>query len=165
MLEADPSVADIDILADFDDERFYRMAWTDHTQIIGHMLVEQNATIQRATASEGRWHFRVLFPERSGLSAAYDYAEEHGFSLDIARVYDVDAVRRVRFELTDSQHEALTEAFERGYYTVPRNINQSELAAELDVSHQAISERLRRATHDLIKNALLVDEDESEDED
>ena len=162
VFEADPSVGDIELLAAFADERFYRMSWTDRSQIIGYMLAEQDATVQRASASEGRWHLRVLFPERDDLSATHTYAEENGFTLDLTRIYDVDSVRRVRYELTDAQHEALTEAFEHGYFEIPRNIDLTELAELLDISHQALSERLRRANHDLIRNALLVDEDEYE---
>ena len=159
VFEADPSVEEVAFLTELDEERFYRMSWTDRTRIIGHMLVEQNATIQRATASDGRWHLRVLFPERDGLAATNDYAEANGFNVDLTRVYDVDAIRRVRYDLTGAQHEALTAAFEHGYFEIPRNIDQTELADLLDVSHQALSERLRRGSHDLIKNTLLVDEE------
>ena len=38
----------------------------------------------------------------------------------------------------------------------------SDLADTLDISHQALSERLRRATGNLIESTLLVDEDEEE---
>lgn len=162
VFEADPSVEDVELLTELDEERFYRMSWTDRTEIVGHMLIERNATVQRAVASEGRWHLRVLFPERDDLSATNDYAKEKEFTLDLIRVYDVDAIRRVQYDLTDAQHEALVEAFERGYFEVPRNVDQIQLAEELDISHQALSERLRRGNHDLIKNALLVDEEGDE---
>ena len=49
--------------------------------------------------------------------------------------------------------------------TLPRDTDMGELAEALDVPHQALSERLRRATHDLIGNTLLVDEDENENKD
>ena len=159
VFEADPSVEDVELLTELDEERFYRMSWTDRTQIVGHMLVERDATVQRAIASEGRWRLRVLFPDRDDLSATNDYAKENEFTLDLTRVYDVDAIRRVRYDLTDAQHEALIAAFEHGYFEIPRQMDQTELAEELDISHQALSERLRRGNHDLIKNALLVDEE------
>ena len=156
VFEADPSIKDVELLTELDEERFYQMSWTDRTQIIGHMLIERDATVQRAIASRGRWRLRVLFPDRDDLSATNDYAKENEFTLNLIRVYDVDAIRRVRYDLTDAQHEALTEAFEHGYFEVPRNIKLAELAKFLDISHQALSKRLRRANHDLIKNALLV---------
>ncbi len=136
------------------------MEWADDAQLIGHMIVEHDATVQRAIARNREWHLRVLFPERSDVSAASDYAQQHEFSLDLKRLYDVDAIRRVRYNLTSDQHEALVEGFQRGYYDIPREIHLDDLADVLDISHQALSERFRRATGSLIENALLVDEDD-----
>ena len=158
--EADPSIEDVELLGEFDNESHYRMKWNDHTQIIGHMVIEGNATVQQAIAKDGKWRLRALFPERSGLSETYDFAEEQGIPLTINQVYDADSIRRVRFSLTEEQHEALTEAAKQGYYSVPRETNQSELADTLNISHQAASERLRRAYLNLIEHALLVDEDD-----
>ena len=156
-LKADSSVDDIELLGEFEDECLYRLEWTGNAHVIGYMVLEENATVQRANAGNGRWNLRVLFPERSGLSRTAEYAKEHEFTLNIERIYDVDAIRRVRFNLSEEQHETLTEAAERGYYSVPRKIDQTELADLLGVSHQALSERIRRGTLNLINNALLIE--------
>jgi predicted DNA binding protein len=71
-------------------------------------------------------------------------------------VYEVDSAERVRFGLTEEQQEALVESYEHGYYEVPRDLDASALAERLDISHQALSERLRRATGALVEDALLV---------
>ena len=42
----------------------------------------------------------------------------------------------------------------------PEGIQAAELAADPGVPHQALSERLRRATESLIENALVVDEED-----
>lgn len=158
--EADPSVEESKLLGEYEEESLYQMEWTDQTQIIGYMLLEENATVQRAITTDRQWHLHVLFPERSGLTRTYDYAKEHGFRLDINQIYDADAIQRVRFHLTEKQYEVLIEAAERGYYSIPRKINQNELADALGISNQATSERMRRATLSLIENALLVAENE-----
>lgn len=158
ILRADPSVEDYELLAEYEDEQFYRMSWPEEAQIIGHMVVKHDATVQRAVARDGTWNLRVLFPDRDGISAAHDYAQEHDFLFDLKRLYDVDAIRRVRYNLTSDQHEALVEGIQRGYYDIPRETKLDELADDLDISHQALSERFRRATKTLIENALLVDE-------
>lgn len=160
ILDDDPSVDDWEVLAEYENEQFYRMAWADEAQIIAHMVVEHDATVQRAIARNGEWHLRVLFPERSSVSAAHDYAQHHEFALDLKRLYDVDTIRRVRYNLTSEQHEALVEGLQRGYYDIPRDAQLEDLADTLDISHQALSERFRRATKRLIENALLVDEDD-----
>lgn len=120
------------------------------------MVIEHDATVQRATAVNGQWNFRVLFPDRSGISATND----HGLSFILERLHGVDEYHRVQFDLTNTQHETLVEGYEQGYYEIPREIDAAALAESLDISHQALSERLRRATGNLIENALVVDEDE-----
>ncbi|RBI59453.1 DNA-binding protein [halophilic archaeon] len=154
VLESDPSVTNVKLLADLEEERFYRMEWADKSQIIGYMLLEEGATVQRATAHDEEWTLRVLFPEREGISTTSQYAKENGFILDISRIYDVDRAQRIRYELTEDQRNALAMALEHGYYEVPREIDQSTLADELGISHQAMSERLRRGTEGIIRKVL-----------
>ncbi|EMA46690.1 helix-turn-helix domain-containing protein [Halococcus saccharolyticus] len=160
ILEDDPSVEEVELLGEVEDEAFYRMVWTDRAQVIGYMVAGQGATIQEATASDGEWHLQVFFPDRSGLSATSNYAHESGFSLDVKRIYGLDDMEQAQYDLTEQQHDTLTTAVERGYYDIPRGINAQELADELGISHQALSERFRRATKHLITSTLLVDEDE-----
>ncbi|WP_231188314.1 bacterio-opsin activator domain-containing protein [Haladaptatus sp. DYF46] len=154
VLEDDPSVGNVELLTKLEDERLYRMEWVYKTQIIAYMLLEQDATVQRATAHGNQWTLRVLFPEQNKISAVSQFAKEHGFSLDVARIYDADSAQRVRFDLTDGQQKALALGVEHGYYDVPRVIDQSELAEKLGVSHQALSERLRRGTKGILKEVL-----------
>lgn len=158
--EADSSIEESELVGEYETECLYRMKWTNQTEIIDYMIFDENATVQQAIASNRQWRLRVLFPERSGLSRAFNYAKEHESRLDINQIYDTDTIRRVRFNLTEEQHEALTEAAEHGYYTIPRKITQTELADVLGISTQATSERIRRATLSIIENALLVEEDE-----
>ena len=164
IIEADPSVAEVELLAEVEDENecFYRMVWSERAQVIGYMVAGQGATVQEATANNGQWHLRVFFPERSGLSATHEYAKESGVSLDVDRIYGVEDLEKAQYGLTESQHETLTMAVERGYYDIPRDTNAKDLADELDLSHQALSERFRRATKNLIDGTLLIDEDDRE---
>ncbi|WP_049898771.1 bacterio-opsin activator domain-containing protein [Halococcus agarilyticus] len=160
ILEADSSVEEVELFGETDDECFYRLVWNDTAQVIGYMVNGHGATVQEATATDGEWHLRVLFPERNGLSATNEYAEESEFTLDVKRIYGVDGFEKAQYDLTEAQHDALTAAVEQGYYEIPREVNAKELAAEFGVSHQALSERFRRATKSLVTSTLLVDEDE-----
>ncbi|WP_331235118.1 helix-turn-helix domain-containing protein [Natronorarus salvus] len=138
--------------------RLYRMDWVDKAELLVNILTEQEGVILSAVGSEGVWNFRALFPERDALSRAYDYAEDRGIRLDITAIYEMNDDREGRFGLSESQHEALTLATERGYYDVPRNVSLEELADDLDISHQSLSERLRRAQKVLNVNTVLVGE-------
>ncbi|WP_049997343.1 helix-turn-helix domain-containing protein [Halococcus sediminicola] len=162
LLDTDPSVNDIELLSETDDERLYRLSWADEARVVGHMVSEWKATVHQAVAADGQWSLRVLFPDRSAMSEVSEFAREHGLSLDLRRLYEVDNAERARFDLTESQQKALTAGYEHGYYEIPRDIDMADLATMLDISHQALSERLRRATGNLIENTLLVDETEDE---
>lgn len=76
--------------------------------------------------------------------------------LNMRSVREMDDEHVGQFGLTSKQYEALTTAYERGYYQVPRETDLQKLAEELDISHQALSERLRRATMIFIGEALLA---------
>lgn len=62
--------------------------------------------------------------------------------------------------LTVLQKETLELALDQGYYDVPKKASLHDLAADLGVSHQALSERLRRAHRNLAAAAVAVPEDD-----
>ncbi|GAB7020238.1 helix-turn-helix domain-containing protein [Halostagnicola bangensis] len=164
LLEEDPSVDESDLLTDLGDERLYRLSWIDDVTMIVHILTEEKATILQA-ASEGRWwQFRVLFPERESLANTYDFATEQGFSLDIQKIHQLDEGRQGRYGLTDAQYETLVAALEGGYYEIPRNVDMESLSNDLDISHQALSERLRRAHRSLVEEAVTIGHGEEDSE-
>lgn len=56
--------------------------------------------------------------------------------------------------LTDRQHEALTTAYELGYYETPRAVSFEEVAAELGCASSTANELLRRAEATVIDSVL-----------
>ena len=154
--ENDASIENLELLSDLGGERLYQMDWTERTEVVVQILVEADATVLDAFGTDGRWEFRILFPEREALSTTHDFCEENDLTIDIRNIYEMDVDRHGRFGLSEAQHETLVAAFEHGHYEVPRDISLDELATELDVSHQALSERFRRAYSTLIENTLIV---------
>ena len=155
-LEADSSVENLDLLSVLDDERLYQMDWTDQIRVVIHLLVDEGATVLDAYSTDAQWELRILFPEREALSATHDFCENKGLTMDIKNIYEMDRDRHGQFGLSEAQHETLVAAFEHGHYEVPRDITLDELAEVLGVSHQALSERFRRAYRTLIENTLIV---------
>ncbi|WP_327053816.1 helix-turn-helix domain-containing protein [Halomicrococcus gelatinilyticus] len=160
-LEDDPTTAGVELLADLGDEWLYRMEWVDHVEFVVHVLVDADGTVMDAVGKRDEWWLRVLFPDRDSLSAAYDFCETNGIDFDVERIYQLEeSPRRGQYGLTEEQYEALVTALEWGYFEVPRRVSGEELAAELGISHQALSERLRRAYRNLISRTLVVGSDE-----
>ncbi|MDL5360892.1 helix-turn-helix domain-containing protein [Halalkalicoccus sp. NIPERK01] len=157
-LKADPSVERADPITDDDGKRLYRLWWAESAREALSVLAGESGTILRAHASDGRWRFRVLFPERETASRAHERAEDAGIELDITHVASVEANRTRRYGLTEDQRTTLLAAIERGYYDIPRTVTMGEFASELDISHQALSERLRRAHRTLVESTLLSDD-------
>lgn len=155
-LSDDPSVEDIELESDNDDHWLYQMRWTDQIHTLVQLLVDEESTILTAFGKEGRWDLRVLFPDRDALSRTYDFYEDTDLSVTLRRVYDHDDARAKQYALTDEQREALTTGFEEGFFEIPRDITLDELADELDISHQALSERLRRAYGNMIQEGVMV---------
>jgi predicted DNA binding protein len=50
--------------------------------------------------------------------------------------------------------ETVKAAVESGYYGIPRDTTLEDLATDLNVSHQALSERLRRGHRALIESVI-----------
>ena len=155
-LADDPSVEDAQLLTDLDDECLFRMRWVNDVTMLVHMLTVEDATILNAVSDGRYWRLRILFPERTSLSETYDFATKEGLTLEISKVHELDDQRGGRYGLTDAQHETLVRALEHGYYEIPRDIDMESLAEELGISHQALSERLRRAHQMLVEEAVSI---------
>lgn len=165
-LERDESVNDLELLSELDGEWLYRMEWVDRIRTAVQILVEEQGSILAAFGDESGWRLRVLFAERDALSRTYDYCQNAGLTLDVRNIYRLDDGREGRFGLTDEQQDTLVIAYEHGYFDVPRSITLTDLAKDLDISHQALSERLRRGQKSVLENTVIIgDEDDQDQED
>jgi predicted DNA binding protein len=155
-LQNDPSVENVECLTVFEDEQLYRMAWTGQVELILQMLTSAEATILDAYGTGEQWSLRILYPSRDALSTTVEFGKKHGVTFDITTIRQVDGEPAGRYGLSGAQYEALETAVKRGYYEIPRKNNLDDIAAEFDISHQALSERMRRATRALIEDTILI---------
>ncbi|WP_114578752.1 helix-turn-helix domain-containing protein [Saliphagus sp. LR7] len=153
---ADETIDQVECIAELEGERLYRMEWIDRIDLLVQILVEEDGTVLSASGTGEGWHLRFLFPSREALARTHDYCHANGIPCEVLTIYNVDEGRQGRFGLTDAQQETMTSAFELGYYEIPRELDAEELATEFDISHQALSERLRRGHKALVKNALII---------
>ncbi|GAB3027205.1 helix-turn-helix domain-containing protein [Natronobiforma cellulositropha] len=128
-------------------EWLYRLEYTESVGERCRCIYDHDGTILDAGCSSDRWTFRLLFPDRDLLSGTVEALESAGARVDVRRLVEAgrDGDLTETAMLTEPQEEAISEAYRRGYYDVPRGVSLEELADELDISHQALSERLRRA--------------------
>ncbi|MEF8914989.1 helix-turn-helix domain-containing protein [Natronomonas sp.] len=154
-LAADPSVADFERIRDIDGECLYRIQAAAGRAVITYpKWVEVGGERLKAYYDDGWWHARTRYPSREALSEYREYLQDKDVTFRLKRLYDSGHRDGDGPTLTDEQRETLELAYERGYFEVPRSISTSELADELGVSNQAVSERLRRASARLVEDAL-----------
>lgn len=155
-LSTDVSTSDVRRLASNDDGDLYRVEWETSIENLVSVLVDGGGTLLGALGSGERWALQVLFPDHDAISATFSECADAGMNLTIRRVNrETGSIGGGGAGLSADQHEAILAAFETDYYAVPRGMTLEALAGELNVSHQALSERLRRGHRNLIANTLF----------
>jgi hypothetical protein len=152
-VRSSPRVESLVALDRVADRVLYRVEWAGDVESLVYGFAVTEATILEAVGY-GRWSFRVRFPNHDRLAEFHDYCQDHDIRFELRRVYQSDRDGEA-FELTPRQREALLLALEEGYFHVPRGTTLSEIAAQLGVSEQAVSERIRRGTDAVLSTALL----------
>ncbi|QLG48330.1 helix-turn-helix domain-containing protein [Natrinema halophilum] len=169
-LESDPSVELIASVANDDagtttddgvgaipsDRWLYRLEFGDGVKLFEEIVTENDGAILTAQGRENRWMLKLLFHDRESVSACHELLEQYEFTVNVTRISGVDDLATARTPLTETQYKTICKAHELGYFDVPRGVTLKELAAELDISHQALSERLRRS-HAALVSAELSD--------
>jgi len=155
-LADDSSVRSADRIASYENESLYRMEWKRDIELAVQMITEDEATILDLYGTSDGWQLRSMFPDRDTLARTVEFCQNHGLGFDVRRVREMNVVPSGRWGLTDEQYEALRVAWDAGYFGVPREADLGDVADRLDISHQALSERLRRGHTNLIKETIGV---------
>lgn len=155
-LDSDSTVENPTQLEDAGDRRLYRIQISEQADIVMYPAdLEVGASRLAVTASARGIDVRMRFPDRDSLRRFRDICAERDITLSLRRLYEgSDSFDHDQYGLSSKQRQALRKASTNGYYRVPREIGLDELADELGVSRQAVSERLRRGSDVLIQNTL-----------
>lgn len=158
-LEDDVTIENVEVLTKVEGERFYRMDWVSSIDLLTQTLIHDDAAILNARGHADAWHLRILFEDRDSFGMTRQYCRDQGLKFDVEQIYRLTSEQQNGhglYGLTEHQYECLMTALETGYYEVPREMSARDLADVLDVSHQAVSERLRRGHKNLVSNALVT---------
>ncbi|WP_458186946.1 helix-turn-helix domain-containing protein [Haladaptatus sp. NG-WS-4] len=153
-----PYVTDLSELDRIEDRILYLMHWEIPDEAFLEGLRETNGIIRNAHGYDGEeWSFELLFPSYDDLSAFHNYSLNNDVDYTLGRVFTLREVGQTQpaVSLTDDQRDALLLALQRGYFESPSPVTLTELAEELDISQQALSERIRRGNKALLEQTLL----------
>ena len=158
-LEASPSVASHTPVLDGEGRWLYEVEFADSGVNVFEVIADETGTVLSASASDGRWHLTARFADREDVSRVYDRLVDRDVTANLVRLTDLTETQSSTTGLTPKQYETLVAAHEYGYFGIPRETSMQELAGQLGVSHQALSERLRRAYRALVATELNAAED------
>ena len=158
-----PSVDNVMCVDEFEDRALYAMRWDTSADVFLTAVVDARGSILDAAGRADGWYFELRFPSHDDLKDLQQALSEADIGFEVLRLYNPTKPEAGPwYGLTPTQREALVLAVETGYYDIPRGITTVDLADRLDISDQAVTERLRRAIVNLVSNSLLVDESNQE---
>ncbi|WP_435363112.1 helix-turn-helix domain-containing protein [Haloarchaeobius sp. DYHT-AS-18] len=156
-LEACEYAKTYDFVERIGERRLYRITWNEGIHDLLACFVETDGTILRARGGNG-WRFTVRFPDDASVSKFHSMCQERDVHLDLHRLTHVEEgtdSAADEYGLTPEQREALMHAVKTGYFSIPRQSTLDDIAEQFDISNQAASERIRRATEKVLRQALV----------
>lgn len=160
----DSSVDNIAVVDEVEGARLYRGEWTENVETIVYAYVDLGATIMQAIGKADEWQLRMRFDSQDSLSEFQAYCDERNISYELKRIKEQEQpMASAQYDLTPTQRETLVRAHEAGYYEVPREVSMSELADQLGIAQQTLSNRFRAAHNNLITSALTISHPDEEE--
>lgn len=164
-LEADHTVRAAEPVPAVDDRRLWRIEFASETKLLAPTVTKQGGFVLDAHSSTTRtvprgWRERWFFPDPEGVHETWQHAQAAGFEfevLDLSRKLRAGLDRVDSDPVTDEQRTALLTAYERGYFSEPRETSLEELAEALSLSPSAVHGRLKRGMKSLVGTTLVVE--------
>ena len=153
----DPSVAEVKQL---DCRKLRRLYWIKAVsgtvdQHAYESAIDSGAVYLQSRRAEDRWVTSMNFPDQHSFQEFQRRIDEAGMTIEPTLVragqYRLSGGAT---NLTEKQEAVLTAAIECGYFQIPREGSLDQIAADLGISRQAASERLRRAMGSLARAAV-----------
>lgn len=151
-------------VSDHGNRTLYALEWPVSRDPFFRGLSEVEATLLNAVGGTNGWTFEVRLPDYDALTDLREHCSDAQIPVELRGIYRPTKVGPdAEYGLSDPQRDALVLAVRGGYYSIPRELSTKELAAELDISDQAVTERLRRAIVTLVEHTIFVASDDGDD--
>jgi predicted DNA binding protein len=141
-----------------DDRRLYLLNWDIPAGAFFGALTTTEGIIRNAHGyGDENWEFELLFPSHDHLTRFHNVSRDNEIEYTLGKMQSLrDAgASQLANVVTDKQREAIVLAFQRGYFMTPRQVTLSELATELDITQQSLSNRIRNGIEAIVEHALF----------
>ena len=151
ILEEDATFADVRERTALQDRRLFevRLAHEPHGQVYA-VLQDAGAQILDITISADESSIQLRFPSREQYRAVFEYIDETYGPVVVRRLFDERPPTAGTAVLTPKQQEAICHAYHAGYFHTPRQAELKEIAAALEISDTAVSQRIRGGIRRLV---------------
>ncbi|MFC6732103.1 helix-turn-helix domain-containing protein [Haladaptatus sp. DYSN1] len=158
-LDGDETVLDYTVLDDLSERKLYRVAVSPEANVVLYPIsVEIGATQLSVVATHRGLRVRMRFQDRESLKEFQSRCRDADVAVELRQLYRSGGTdEEASFGLSKKQRQTLTKAVALGFFKVPRETSLDGLAEKLDVSNQATSERIRRATETLVRSTIGID--------
>ncbi len=154
-LAVDPTVTDVSTVIETTTFRVYRTRLVSTEYLVLARAVEMGLRLIEAVSGDGGWYAILELPDVETLHSFRAFCSDHGVSTSIRKLYRIEATPTGEaFGLTPSQQEAITTAYESGYFNQPRDTPLEGVGDRLGISPSAAGGRLRRGLRTLIEQTL-----------
>ncbi|ELY65693.1 helix-turn-helix domain-containing protein [Natrinema versiforme] len=153
--EAHAGLATIELIDSVNEEYLMRAEWVPEYFGILSALAETNVSVLSGVGTKDGWDFEVRGENREAISEFRTECQTNGIPIEITAVHRLLPIQGDDYELTDTQREALVLAYEQGYFDSPREASLEDIAAEIGITQQSLSSRLRRGHRRLIGGTLI----------
>lgn len=156
-LDEDPTVVEATVTDKSDGTVIYKVIWSEDVQELVDAVFDREGTLLEAVGADGVWHLRLRFASQDQLADLESYFETAAPEFSLQRIATDEHPAADSDTVTPGQRELLLTALRAGYFEVPRRVTTGDLANELDISDSAVSQRLRRAVGDLVRDTVDTD--------
>lgn len=158
-VQSHSTVNEVEVINAHDGEVLYALDWDISSDTFFDTLIDTGANLLEARGIAESWMFELRFQSHEDLSSFQEHCAKQHIPIDVQRLYNPTKPSvGPWFGLSSAQRTTLARAVEAGYYSIPRQISTNELAAEIGITDQAVTERLRRGISNLVSSTLLVPE-------
>lgn len=158
-LDTDHTVTDYEQIDSTNGTNIYHIQHTDAAKLISPAVTQANGFLLQAETKDKGWMVQAQLPSRDALHSVWEHARENDISFSLLEVYQKrKGGSNSSFGLTEEQQKALEIAYEKGYFSEPREMSLEDVANEVGVSSTAMSGRLRRGMRNLLSSTLIEDQ-------
>lgn len=155
-VESDERVANIERVDVGTGGTLFRIEWSTEVDGLLKAIDSHDLHIKEAMGTEETWRFELRGQNHTTLSSFQQFLNERDVPTTIERVWNPSESRNNPYGMTVKQREALELAFEKGYFSVPRETSLSELAETMGITRQSFSRRMARGVNALLSNSIMA---------